>query len=204
MSFGLSEDSALRDYLKGFKVVDEKNTSRDVGVWFANPDVEERTQSYPYITVELMNYTRAGYRQVSGINVDLDKQGTVTATDGSHVYTYEYPVPWDLTYQIVSYARHPRHDRAIIDFLLNQAFPGQRALIPITVDNGAYSLNRHLILEEFTKRDTIEDGRRLFRNVLTVTLSSEGSAFGPAATPVVDNVIINSSTPDLPPDLLPI
>lgn len=203
MSFTLSEDEALKSILKGFRVADEKNASREVGVWYANPDVEIRNQSYPYMTIELLDYVRATYRQSYGVIVDNDKQGTTAPVDNI-VYTYAVPVPWDITYQIVTYARHPRHDRAIIDFLLNQVFPGQRGYLPVKDDLGTHTGYRHLILEDFTKRDTIENGKRLYRNVFTITVSSEGSAFGPAQTPVAQSVRINTTTPDIPPDLQPI
>jgi len=92
-----------------------------VGVWFANPDVESRNQSYPYITVELLDFDPATYRQTSGIFEDNDLQGTI-APSGNISYKYEIPVAWDLVYQVTSYSRHPRHDRAIISYLLNNVF----------------------------------------------------------------------------------
>lgn len=42
MSFLLAEDEALKNLMRGIYVADEKNNAREVGVWFANPDVESR------------------------------------------------------------------------------------------------------------------------------------------------------------------
>jgi len=205
MSFILSEDLALKTLLTGITVVDDKNASRAVGVWFANPDVESRAQSYPYITIELLDFDPATYRQHSGLFQDNDLQGTV-APSGNTTYTYEIPITWDLTYQITTYARHPRHDRAIIAYLLNRVFISKRGYLAVPNDLGTETGYRHLILEEFTKRDTIEDNRRLYRNVFTVTVSSEGTVASSVTTGnTVSTVKINkATTADIPSGQQPI
>jgi hypothetical protein len=205
MSFILSEDLALKTLLTGITVVDEKNASRPVGVWFANPDVESRAQSYPYITIELLDFDPATYRQHSGLFQDNDLQGTI-APSGNISYNYEIPVAWDLIYQITSYSRHPRHDRAIIAYLLNKVFASKRGYLAVPNDLGTETAYRHLILEEFVKRDTIEDNRRLYRNVFTVTVSSEGTvASYVTSTNTVSTVNINkATTADIPPGQQPI
>lgn len=194
MSFILSEDNALKTLLTGIVVADEKNATRPVGVWFANPDLESRAQSYPYITIELLDFDPATYRQHSGLFQDNDVQGTI-APSGNISYTYEIPIAWDLMYQITTYSRHPRHDRAIIAHLLNRVFISKRGYLAVPNDLGTQTSYRHLILEEFTKRDTIEDNRRLYRNVFTVTVSSEGTAVTYATTGNnVSSVNINEVT----------
>jgi hypothetical protein len=203
MSFILSEDLALKTLLTGITVTDDKNASRAVGVWFANPDVESRSQSYPYITIELLDFDPAGYRQHSGIFVDNDLQGTITPASGTD-YIYEIPIAWDLMYQITTYSRHPRHDRTIIAYLLNKVFVSKRGYLTVPNDLGTESSYRHLILEEFTKRDTIEDNRRLYRNVFTVTVSSEGTVASYTSTKEVSTVKINAEINDIPSGKQPI
>ena len=205
MSFILSEDNALKTLLTGIVVADEKNATRPVGVWFANPDLESRAQSYPYITIELLDFDPATYRQHSGLFQDNDVQGTI-APSGNITYTYETPIAWDLMYQITTYSRHPRHDRAIIAHLLNRVFISKRGYLAVPNDLGTQTSYRHLILEEFTKRDTIEDNRRLYRNVFTVTVSSEGTAVTYVTTGnTVSSVNINEvTTADIPPGQQPI
>ena len=45
MTFLLDEDEAIRDLLLGMTVTDQKaNTTRNVGVWFGQPDQELRDQ----------------------------------------------------------------------------------------------------------------------------------------------------------------
>jgi hypothetical protein len=203
MSFILSEDLALKTLLTGIVVADDKNATRSVGVWFANPDIESRAQSYPYITIELLDFDPAGYRQHSGMFIDNDLQGTIAPVAGT-AYTYEIPVAWDLMYQITTYSRHPRHDRAIIAYLLNRVFVSKRGYLTVPNDLGTESSYRHLILEEFTKRDTIEDNRRLYRNVFTVTVSSEGTVASYTSTKEVSTVEINTVITDIPSGQQPI
>jgi hypothetical protein len=204
MSFILSEDLALKTLLSGIVVTDEKNASRPVGVWFSNPDIESRNQSYPYITIDLLDFNWADYRQQSGLFQDSDLQGTTAPVNGL-TYTYEIPTTWDLVYQITTYARHPRHDRAILAHLLNKVFISKRGYLPVPNDLGTETSYRHLMLEEFVKRDTIEDNRRLYRNVFTVTVTSEGTAATSVLSRDVSTVKINKKTPnDIPPGQLPV
>lgn len=197
MTFIVAEDEALKNYLRNIMVSDEKNASREVGVWFSIPDVETRQQSYPYMTIELMDVERAAYRQHSGRLVDTDLQGTEPPQPGI-VYNYSMPIPWDLTYQITSYARHPRHDRQIINYLLSNTFTGQQGFLQVSNELGTESSYRHLTLEGFTKRDMVEDGRRLFRNVFTIRITSETVAGGGQGVREVSDVLINYDPENIP------
>ena len=203
MSFILSEDEALKALLQGFTVSDEKNANRAVQVWYANPDPELRAQSFPYITLELIGMDVARYRMHEGLIVDNDLQGTIAPVSGMD-YVYELPVPWDLTYQVTSYSRHPRHDRAILAHLLNTVFPAHRGFLKVTNDLGTETGYRHLILEEFVKRDIIEDGRRTYRNIFTVTVTSEGQPTSYENVKEATSVEINDTTSNIPPDKQPI
>jgi hypothetical protein len=204
MSFILAEDLALKTLLGGITVTDEKNNSRAVGVWFANPDVESRSQSYPYITIELINMEPAKDRQHSGIFEDNDLQGTIAPTSG-FTYFYESPVTWKLIYQVTTYARHPRHDRTILAYLLNNVFLSDRGYLPVPNDLGTETGYRHLLLEEFVKRDTIEDNRRLHRSVFTVSVSSESDVDSYVYAQAVSTVKINKkTTADIPSGQQPI
>lgn len=200
MSFILSEDAALKTKLQGITVSDEKVSSRSVSVFYANPDIEERNQSYPYITIELLDSNWDAERQTSGFFTDDDAQGTIEDEDGIY-YTYEIPTAWTLMYQVTSYSRHPRHDRSIIAYILNRVFNNNRGHLPIQNDLGTETGFRHMFLQEFTKRDTIEDGRRLYRNVFTVSVMSEGSALINGPSPEVQTVEINTTTAHIPEDL---
>jgi hypothetical protein len=198
VTFIVNEDEALKAKLQGFTVADEVNSARPVQVWYAMPDIELRKQEFPFITLELIDVVPATYRQTAGINVDSDNQGTVAPVAGT-AYSYEIPVAYDLSYQITTYARHPRHDRAIVAHFLNDVFPAKRGWLAVDNELGTETSYRHLFLEEYVKRDTVEDGRRLYRNVFTVTVTSEAKAQAVQGK-VPSNVGINTTTTHIPLD----
>lgn len=197
MSFIIAEDQALKTLMQGIVVSDEKNNTRSVQAWFSNPDPELRNQSYPYVTIELIGVEWANYRQASGFFIDNDRQGTVSPSSGE-VFEYEVPAAWDLMYQITSYSRHPRHDRAIIAHLLNNDFVANRGFLPVPNELGTQTSYRHIILQDFAKRDTVEDGRRLFRNVFTVLVTSESTPDSGDSVAWVEEVLINENPTNIP------
>ena len=203
MSFILAEDAALKNYLQGMTVADEKAPVRPVKVWFGYPDVEVRTQSYPYVVVELVDIRAATERQISGMNYDSDNRGTVTP-NANTVYRYQIPLPYDLVYQISAYSRHPRHDRAIL-FQMQQKFPSQYGSLPMPNALNTESAYRHMFLDGFLKRDQIEDGKRLFRAVYTVRIVSEMTPVDASnALSTVQTVEINRVTTNIPAGLTPV
>jgi hypothetical protein len=203
LSFILAEDAALKNYLQGMTVADEKAPVRPVKVWFGYPDVEVRTQSYPYVVVELMDIVPSHERQISGYMYDNDNRGTVAPAAGV-VYGYQIPLPYDLVYQISTYSRHPRHDRAIL-FQMQQKFPSQYGSLFVPNALNTESAYRHMFLDGFLKRDQIEDGRRLFRAVYTVRIVSEMTPVeANNALSTVRTVEINRVTTNVPAGLIPV
>jgi hypothetical protein len=204
LTFILAEDTALKSLLQGISVVDEKSISRPVKVWFGFPDVEVRAQDYPYMTIELLDVSPSNERQHSGFLYDNDFRGTITPVEGIS-YEYEYPVAYDLIYQVTSYARHPRHDRAIIYQFLNEKVPHKFGQIAIPNELGTETSYRHIFLDGFIKRDLIEEGRRLLRNVFTVRVVSEMTpAQAATAIGTVEEVNINIETNYIPSEYNPI
>ena len=134
MSFILAEDAALKTYLSGMTVSDEKNNSRAVGVWFGFPDVELRQQIFPFITIELIDVRPANERQTYGLFVDEDNNGTQAAV-ANYKFQYHTPVAYDLEYQLVTYSRHPRHDRSVI-LQMNRKFPSKYGFLPVPNEIG--------------------------------------------------------------------
>lgn len=208
MTFILAEDAALKAHLSGITVVDEKAggtpTPRQVKVWYGTPDVELRDQTFPFITIDLMDVRLAPERQMSGIVYDRDKSGTV-AGNNSEVYSYEFPMTYDLVYQISTFARHPRHDRALIQQLMQNKIPSKYGKLGIRNDADTETTYRHMFLDEFLKRDSVEDGRRLLRNIFIVRVVSELThADAAQATQLVQTVNINESTTYIPTDYQPL
>jgi hypothetical protein len=167
MSFLINEDKALKTLLQGITVSDSGNATRPVAVYYGQPDKEIRQQTYPFITVDL-----------AGINEDTERahRGYVSLTytpenvGTEHNYSVDFPTPVDLIYQVTTYARQPRHDRQIITGLTAQGrLPFRFGQLHIPEDNTL----RRLDMLGFSKRDTMENGKRLFRNIYNIRVSTE-------------------------------
>jgi len=203
MSFILAEDAAMKNLLQGITVSDEKAPVRPVKVWFGYPDVEVTLQSYPYIIIELIDIRAAKERQMTGMIYDSDNRGTIAPTEGA-VYRYQTPLPYDLTYQVAAYSRHPRHDRAML-FQLQNKFPSQYGSLEVPNELGTETAYRSMFLDGFVKRDMIEDGRRLFRSVFTVRVISEMTpSVANNALSTVQTVHINRITTNIPAGFTPV
>ena len=170
MTFLMSEDKALREKLQGMVVTDQKadevGTPRPVGVWFGQPDQEIRSQSYPYLTIDMIDVSRDSAREVRG-KVEAAYLRPDDAPEGQDVII-DFPIPVNIDYQITSYSRHPRHDRAIMAQLLGNRLPIRSGILLID-DN----TTRRLDILDVSKRDVTDQAKRLFINAITVRVSSE-------------------------------
>lgn len=174
MTFIIAEDEALRDLLLGMTVSDAKSSSRSVGVWFGQPDPEIRTQSYPFVTVDLIDISEARERTMSGVAAPWYMQPADVASDAWE--TWE-PIPINLDYQVTTFARQPRHDRQILAQILGARLPLRFGSLEVAheVDSAgvAQTTIRRLDTLTVVKRDTTEQGKRLFMNAFTIRVSSE-------------------------------
>jgi len=166
MPFIINEDKALKAVLAGITVSDAKNAARPVGVWFGQPDVEIRQQSYPYLTIDLIDVSEERERNNRGI---VTLPYTPEGKDSTKKYKTESPIPVAIDYQVTSYARQPLHDRGIISALLTDILPFRYGTLEIPEDKTL----RRLELLGYAKRDTTEQGKRLYVNVFTIRVSAE-------------------------------
>jgi hypothetical protein len=179
MAFLLSEDKALRILLQGMTVHDQKadgtDAPRQVGVWFGQPDQEVRGQSYPYVTIDMIDITKDASREMRGIvNPDYLKPDNLEAD----TYEVDIPIPVNIDYQITTYSRHPRHDREIISQLLYSKLPLRFGTLEVYTDKldgdeNPITTMRRLDVLDVAKRDVTEQAKRLFVNAITVRVSSE-------------------------------
>jgi hypothetical protein len=167
MPFILNEEKALKALLTGLKVSDSGKAERPVGVFYGQPDKEIRQQSYPYITIDLINISEATDRVQTGIiNIPYTPEGW----DDSLSRDTWYPMPINLDYQITVYSRQPRHDRQILGQLFSIGkLPVRFGSIYVPEDNTW----RRLDLLGFSKRDTTEADKRLFMNIYSIRITSE-------------------------------
>ena len=204
--FIIAEDNALKTFLQGMTVKDDKNQNRQVKVWFGYPDVEIRTQDFPFVTIDLIDIVPGNDRQTYGYMRDTDYRGTIAPVAG-YEYTYLTPVAYDLVYQVTSYSRHPRHDRALIFQLMNK-FPSKYGHLIVPNQLGTEDSSRSMFLDGFVKRDAVDSetgNRRLLRNVLSIRVLSEMTPQqAETATKLVDEVRINNTTSYIPSEYRPV
>jgi hypothetical protein len=198
----VAEDTALKEYLQGFEVSDEKAATRIVPVWFGYPDVELRKQTFPFMTIDLIGIQQDEKRQTYGVLYDNNLSGTKVLT--GEAFRYNTPVAIDLIYQVTAYSRHPRHEREITHQFL-QDFPGKFGYIWVSNELETAGCWRHMFLEEIKKKDTIEDGRRLFKTVFTLLIISEiPPAYAEEVGNRVDQVNLNTNPTNIPSTLTPL
>lgn len=166
MPFLINEDRALKTLLSGLTVSDAKNSDRPVGVWFGQPDVEIRQQSYPYLTIDMIDVSEANERSHRGW---IDLPYTPEGGDPDVKYSTEFPIPVNIDYQVTSYARQPIHDRQIVAAILSEKLPLRFGMLEVPEDNTA----RRIDFLGYVKRDTTEADKRLFVNVFTIRVSAE-------------------------------
>jgi hypothetical protein len=180
VTFLLSEDEALRNLLKDMVVTDQKSVTeegpqRKVKVYFGQPDQELRDQTYPYITIDMIDINEGTDRAMRGKAKPAYLSDPVTGPDGTSSYDPEaqdweinWPIPVNIDYQITTYSRQPRHDREILAQILYKKIPMRFAVL-----EPADGTVRRLDLLDIAKRDITEQGKRLFVNAFTVRVSSE-------------------------------
>jgi hypothetical protein len=183
MTFLLSEDKALRDLLLGMTVTDQKSdasgtATRNVGVWFGQPDQEMTEQKYPYITIDMIDISEDFARAHRGLTKPsyLPDPATMPGSDSvydpaTNSWEIHWPIPVNIDYQITTYSRQPRHDREILATMLYSKLPLRFGVLQPD-DNTVRRLN----LLDVSKRDITEAGKRLFVNAFTVRVSSEIAA----------------------------
>ena len=173
MPFIINEDDALKTLLQGITVSDSGNSARPVAVYYGQPDKDLRTQSYPYITLDLVGVREDPERAHRGyVPLTYTPEGATVETDsdGNIITNVNFPIPIDLIYQVSTWARQPRHDRQIMATLFASGrLPYRFGQLPVPQDG----TNRRLDMLGFSKRDTNEDGKRLFSNVYNIRISSE-------------------------------
>jgi hypothetical protein len=175
MTFLLSEDLGLRQKIQGITVFDQRadgdGTPRQVGVWFGQPDQEERKQTYPYITIDMIDINRDVEREHRGVVSDVTPNASYLAPEGlgdNQGWEQHLPIPVSIDYQITTYSRQPRHDRQIIGQLIGNKLPIRFG--SLVLEDGTI---RRLDVLNVSKRDVTEQAKRLFVNAITVRVSSE-------------------------------
>lgn len=176
----LNEDEALKKYLKGITVSDGGNSSRPVKVFFQFRDVETDTLNeteYPFTLISLVDMYPDMVRKHSGgryLTTEHLPEETAPQTNIS-IMVRNTPVPYMLVYQVMTFARHPRHDREILQ-KYSRKFPANDGVMPLA-EPTLSDIYRPLFLQSFSKRTSVEgsgaEARRVYRNVWTLHVPTE-------------------------------
>ena len=196
--FILAEDEAVKNNFAGITVNDDRNAQRPVGVHFRWPN-QEIEKAYPFITVDLIGVDHALSRQHSdqyiyAYGANMANTGHIGASSGFKYWpdttadlstlgangyqrTTEF-IPIDLTYQVSTYCRDPRHDRQLAGILFSTGrIPFRYGYIEVPEDNTIRRFDllgwqqSDLLDQEAANRKTI------FRKVFTLQTTAELAPF---------------------------
>ena len=191
--FLLAEEAALKLYVSGLEVPNPRSPGEleEVPVWFRWPESERRI-SYPFITLDQLSITPAYDRWHSvhdqrrvpshfrGTGNNPDRWGhyypgytpDVEMAEGKTYGTDRY-LPYNLMFQISTFARSAYHDRFLTSRFITDIFP-PRGNFWIDVD--ADHVARRCELLQWTSGDSMETNeaaKRMFRKIYTVLMETE-------------------------------
>lgn len=194
----LREDAALKARLSGIRVPvanearqDDPDSGDDdaepqtinsklrlVPVFFRLPENEVRRRTYPYITIDMLTVVRDTEREHRGYSDYGLTENAYTPmgmpTAGGRA---ELPVPYQIQYQITQWSRWNRHDRIIMTKLLTTRLEPRFGYLEMVATDEApddLSVRRMDLLSGPTNGDMRdEQGKRVFRKMYTVGVSSE-------------------------------
>lgn len=172
MPFILEEDEALKAKLTGITVSDSARANRPVEVWFGQPDLELQARTYPYISIELIDINEDTDRTMVGFPfLTYTPSGWTAPDDGRVLIPNNFPTPYNLDYQVTAWSRHPRHDRQLMQKLLQNVLPIRYGQLHLAETNRVARLD--MLGGPRVSDTTDENGKRLFRKVFTVRVSTE-------------------------------
>lgn len=151
-----------------------------VGVYFRLPENEVRRRRYPYITIDYLTAVRDVEREHRGVT-DYGRADDPNAymPDGMPVGggRVEIPIPMQIHYQITTFARFNLHDRLINQWLMTNVLEPRFGYLEMTGDAEApddLTIRRLDLMSGPDNGDTRDgEGKRVFRKMYTVSVSSE-------------------------------
>jgi hypothetical protein len=184
--FLLAEEEALKAKLSAIYVTDPnaQNGLRRVHVRWGYPMAEVNRQ-YPFISIDLIDIEFAADRAHSAQIVPIDYWPSEYATFAEYAEAYGFEHidtanaeatmwhPYNLHFQVTTYARSARHDLEITRILLGTAFtPHRWGWLYVPADDS----NRWLDLEDWATANYNEGAgdsqNRIFRKIFHVVVSA--------------------------------
>lgn len=183
----LAEDAALKAKLSDIEVWDPRapSTSRQTAVVGYRLPVNVVERKYPYISIDLINIRLATERAHSAQMVKIDYWPSEYATFAEYATAngIEYEIegtaeaimwhPYDIYYQIQTYARHAIHDRQMTSQLMGTAYiPDRWGYLDVPEDDSSRWLDRISFQNADFIEGSPENGQRVFSKIYTVAVSA--------------------------------
>jgi hypothetical protein len=164
------ESEALKIALSWLTVPDARGNTQKVKVWFRLPERELREVTYPNIIIDYIGMIPRRNEEHRGYVPFYYEQNTANELAQGTSAMSIFPLPCYLQYQITTETRDNQQSVMINDILLTSVLPiryGQLTMLTGTV--------RRLDVLAFQQpADSLDkDGKRLFRRVWTINISSE-------------------------------
>ena len=192
MAWLFDEDEALKQKLSNNNVYDYGHGANPtpISVYYRFPSPEERTRTFPYISIDMISIefdaTRA-HRAVGHI-LPYDTE-TATPLDGFVLSGDDMPLPWSLVYQLSCFSRQPWEDRQLAA-LMYQSFPEQFGYLDMTYFDG--TTRRADLMTTPFRRDRVDgNNKRIYCNIFTVAISSQFYVYEIQAIQKVSTVAID-------------
>lgn len=167
-TFLLSEDEAMKSWLTGMTVADSSDSARPVKVWFRLPEQEQRDVTYPFVSIDLIDINEAPERNHRGrLRVDRLEYVPEGLSAGVDYQTIDYPIPFDLDYQVSTFSRSARHDRAL-QAQMWKRFLGRFGAVPVED-----TVREAQLLGSATGDQVDQYGKRLFTKNYSIRVVSE-------------------------------
>lgn len=178
----LSEDEALKAKLSSITMPGGPRAK----VWFGYPE-REREITYPFITIDLVDIVFAADRAHSAQLMEVDYWPSEYATFAEYAAANDIGFdndtqsgqavwwhPYDLHYQVATFARSIQHDRYLTSRLLGTAYlPDRWGYLHVPADN----TERHLDRVGYSNNDHLEgegrDARRTLSKVYNVIVTAD-------------------------------
>lgn len=179
MPWLLNEDNALKQKLQGLKVNDANQPvgGRPVIVRYRQPETENAPLSFPAITIHHTGFDRDPSREHRG-RIELNyvpeqfPAQDMEANVGRSGYFAEFPIPYNLNYEIQVITRNSQHDFQLAAAMQGFHYlPARFGYLAIPEDGTVRRLDIQGSFFSNDERDS--HGKRLFTRYYAIQISTE-------------------------------
>lgn len=182
MPWLINEDRAVKAKFQGLTVTDANAPDgRSVAVRYRVPESELAQQTFPMVIIEHAGIEKADDREHRGPTLlpyapegatGWWNPGNTSWDVTKSPYAVEFPIPYDLRYRVIVFARESWHDIALAAQLAqHNRIPARFGFLEIPEDGTVRRLDLLGGPELIDTRD--ENGKRLFRREYLISISSE-------------------------------